>query len=127
MLRHDLLIYVHAKNPNELRMTREGEEQTVQVRGLLESNDGQVLRAASLDGLGILVQPSYIVYDDIVAGRLVPVLNDWDLPRLQINIAYPSRKHLSAKVRSFIDFMADEFSREDFERKWTGYMGLKAA
>lgn len=127
LLRHDLLIYVHAKNPNELRMTREGEEQTVQVRGLLESNDGQVLRAASLDGLGILVQPSYIVYDDIVAGRLVPVLNDWDLPRLQINIAYPSRKHLSAKVRSFIDFMADEFSREDFERKWTGYMGLKAA
>lgn len=77
--------------------------------------------------MGILVQPSYIVYDDIVAGRLVPILNDWDLPRLQINIAYPSRKHLSAKVRSFIDFMVDEFNRNDYERKWTSFMGLRGA
>lgn len=97
------------------------------VQGLLESNDGQVLRAAALEGLGILVQPSYIVYDDIVAGRLVPVLNDWDLPRLQINIAYPNRKHLSARVRSFIDFMVDEFARHEYERKWTSYLGLRGA
>lgn len=99
----------------------------VTVQGLLESNDGQVLRAAALEGLGILVQPSYIVYDDIVAGRLVPVLNDWDLPRLQINIAYPNRKHLSARVRSFIDFMVDEFARHEYERKWTSYLGLRGA
>jgi DNA-binding transcriptional LysR family regulator len=119
---HDALVYVHANNPNELKFTRGGEQQTVTVRGLLESNDGQVLRAAALNGLGVLIQPSYIVYDDIVAGRLVPVLNDWDLPRLQINIAYPSRKHLSAKVRSFIDFMVEEFDANDYERKWTGFM-----
>ena len=77
-----------------------------------------------LDGLGILVQPSYIVYDDIVAGRLVPVLDDWDLPRLTVNLAYPSRKHLSAKVRTFIDFMAEHFARMDYERKWTGRFGV---
>jgi len=124
---HDFLLYVYANNANELRLSRDHETQTVTVQGLLESNDGQVLRAASLDGLGILVQPSYIVYDDIVAGRLIPILNDWDLPRLQINIAYPSRKHLSAKVRSFIDFMVDEFARNDYERKWTRYMGLGGA
>ena len=87
---------------------------------LLESNDGQILRAAALDGLGILVQPTYIVYDDIVAGRLVPVLDDWDLPRLMINLAYPSRKHLSAKVRTFIDFIAEHFARMEYQRKWTG-------
>lgn len=90
------------------------------VTGLLESNDGQVLRAAALDGMGILVQPTYIVYDDIVAGRLVPTLDDWDLPHLTINLAYPSRKHLSAKVRSFIDFMAAHFHKMEYERKWTG-------
>lgn len=118
---HDLLIYVHANNPRELKFTRAGEQRTVHVQGLLESNDGQVLRAGALNGLGILVQPSYILYDDIVAGRLVPVLNDWDLPRLQINIAYPSRKHLSARVRSFIDFMVEEFAANDYERKWTSY------
>lgn len=120
--RHNLLIYVHANNPNELKFTRHGERHSVTAQGLLESNDGQVLRAAALNGLGILVQPSYIVHDDIVAGRLVLVLDDWDLPRLQINIAYPSRKHLTAKVRSFIDFMIEEFEANDYEKKWTGHM-----
>ena len=119
---HKLLIYTYANNPNELRFTgRDGEVRTVAVQGLLESNDGQVLRAAALDGMGILVQPTYIVYDDIVAGRLVPTLDDWDLPHLRINLAYPSRKHLSAKVRSFIDFMAAHFHKMDYERKWTGH------
>lgn len=118
--RHKILIYTHANNPNELRFTRGDEQQTINVKGLLESNDGQVLRAAALDGMGILVQPSYIVYDDIVAGRLVPMLDDWDLPRLTVNLAYPSRKHLSAKVRTFIDFMAAHFEKMDYERKWTG-------
>ena len=90
---------------------------------MLDANDGQILRTAALDGLGILVQPSYIVYDDIVAGRLVPVLDKWDLPRLTVNLAYPSRKHLSAKVRTFIDFMAGHFAKMDYERKWCGRFG----
>ncbi len=124
LARHKLLIYSFANNPNELRFTRGGKTQTITVKGLLEANDGQVLRAAALDGLGILIQPTYILYDDIVAGRLVPVLDEWDLPRLTINLAYPSRKHLSAKVRTFIDFMAEHFMKMDYERKWTGRMGV---
>ncbi|MEJ7931111.1 LysR family transcriptional regulator [Ramlibacter sp. AN1015] len=117
---HQMLIYTHANNPHELRFTRGGEQRALTVGSLLESNDGQVLRAAALAGMGILVQPTYILYEDIVAGRLTPVLDDWDLPRLTINMAYPSRKHLSAKVRSFIDFMAEHFERMDYSRKWTG-------
>jgi len=117
---HKMLMYTHANNPNELRFTRGKEISTVTVKGLLESNDGQILRAAALDGMGILLQPTYILYEDIVAGRLVPVLDDWDLPRLNINLAYPSRKHLSAKVRTFIDFMVEHFDKMDYERKWTG-------
>ena len=119
LCRHKLLIYTYANNPNELRFTQGGQTSVVTVRGLLESNDGQVLRAAALDGMGILIQPTYILYEDIVAGRLVPVLDAWDLPHLTINLAYTSRKHLSAKVRSFIDFMAEYFERMQYERKWT--------
>ena len=120
--RHALLLYVYAKNPNELSFTRGAQRESVAVHGLLESNDGQVLRAAALNGHGILVQPSYILYDDVVAGRLVPVLDEWELPQLTINIAYPNRKHLSAKVRAFINFMVDEFAAHEYERKWTGRM-----
>jgi DNA-binding transcriptional LysR family regulator len=85
----------------------------------MQSNDGQIIRAAALKGLGILIQPNYIVYDDVVAGRLIPVLNEWDLPRLTINIAYPGRKHLPAKARVFIEFLTQHFKDMDFERKWT--------
>ncbi len=121
---HQLLIYTYANNPYELRFTRDGVTTAVQIKGTAESNDGQVLRAAALDGLGILILPTYIVYEDMVAGRLVPVLDEWDLPRLTVNLAYPSRKHLSAKVRTFIDFMAEHFSRMDYEQKWTGRFGV---
>ena len=120
---HKMLIYTLSNNPNELRFSRGGATTTVTVKGVLDANDGQILRTAALDGLGILVQPSYIVYDDIVAGRLVPVLDEWDLPRLTINLAYPSRKHLAAKVRTFIDFMAAHFVKMDYERKWCGRFG----
>lgn len=123
LARHALLVYIHANNPHELRFTRDGETSTIAIKGLLESNDGQVLRAAALDGLGILIQPTYILYEDIVAGRLVPVLDAWDLPRLTVNLAYPSRKHLSAKVRTFIDFIAEHFRRMEYERKWTARFG----
>ena len=124
LLHHKMLIYTHANNPNELRFNRDGQSTAVNVKGLLDANDGQILRVAALDGLGILVQPSYIVYEDIVAGRLVPVLDEWDLPRLTINLAYPSRKHLSAKVRTFIDFTVEHFAKMDYERKWTGRFGM---
>jgi DNA-binding transcriptional LysR family regulator len=124
LCKHKLLIYTYANSPNEMRFTREGVATVVAARGLLEANDGQVLRAAALDGLGILVQPTSILYDDIVAGRLVPVLDEWDLPRLTVNLAYPSRKHLSAKVRTFIDFIAEHFARMEYERKWTGRFGV---
>lgn len=124
LCRHKLLIYTYANNPNELRFARDGQTSVINVRALLESNDGQVLRAAALDGMGILIQPTYILYEDIVAGRLVPVLDAWDLPRLTVNLAYPSRKHLSAKVRSFIDFMVEYFARMDYERKWTARLNV---
>ncbi|MBI2746077.1 MAG: LysR family transcriptional regulator [Burkholderiales bacterium] len=124
LAQHKLLIYTYANNPGELRFTRDGQTTALQVKGLLESNDGQILRAAALDGMGILVQPTYIVYDDMVAGRLVPVLDEWDLPHLTVNLAYPSRKHLSAKVRTFIDFMAEHFVKMNYEQKWTGRFGV---
>ena len=89
------------------------------VHGVLEANDGQVIRAAAIRHLGILLQPMYIIDDDVVAGRLVPVLAEWELQRLTINVAYPTRRHLPAKVRCFVDFLVEQFAANDFERRWT--------
>lgn len=120
LAQHDLLVCSHAKEPNRLHLTgRDGSQRTLEIKSLMQSNDGQIIRAAALEGLGILIQPNYIIYDDIVAGRLVPVLDEWDLPRLSINIAYQGRKHLPARVRVFIDFLVQHFEEMDYERKWT--------
>ena len=119
LAKHRLLIYNLANHPNELRLTRNGTETAVPIQGLLEANDGQVVRAAALKHLGILMQPMYIIHEDVVAGRLVPVLTEWELQRLTINIAYPTRRHLPAKVRCFVDFLVEQFGVNDFERRWT--------
>jgi DNA-binding transcriptional LysR family regulator len=117
--RHDMLLYTYSNRHDELVFRRGDETRSLKVKGLLEANDGQVLRAAALDGLSILVQPRYVIHDDIVAGRLVPVLDEWDLPRLQMNIAFQSRRHMSAKVRTFIDFLVAHFERMEYDHKWT--------
>lgn len=119
---HDFLVYTLARNPYELDLSRGDQQRWVKIQGVLESNDGQVLRAAAIAGHGILIQPLYIVHDDVVAGRLMPVLDDWELPRLTINIAYQSRRHLAPKIRAFIDFMLERIEQQDFRRKWAAPM-----
>jgi DNA-binding transcriptional LysR family regulator len=119
LTRHRLLIYNLANHPNELRLVRHGATTSVPIQGVLEANDGQVVRAAALKHLGILMQPMYIIHEDVVAGRLVPLLTEWELQRLTINIAYPTRRHLPAKVRCFVDFLVEQFAANDFERRWT--------
>jgi DNA-binding transcriptional LysR family regulator len=119
LARHKVLNYGLADNPRELAFCRTGESVLVKIKPLLESNDGQILRAAALDGMGILVQPKYIVFDDIMAGRLVPVLDEWDLPRLTINIAFQTRAHMPMKVRLFIDALVERFRENEYERHWT--------
>ncbi|WP_447588041.1 LysR substrate-binding domain-containing protein [Aquipseudomonas campi] len=116
---HDLLIYTHANNPLTLNFTRKDERASIKIDPMMETNDGQIVRAAAISGAGILIQPKYIIYDDIVAGRLIPVLSDWDLPRLTINIAFQNRRYMPAKTRLFIDFLVAHFQANDFERKWT--------
>ena len=70
------------------------------------------------------MQPKYILYEDLVAGQLVSVLDDWDLPQLTVNIAFQSGRHMSAKVRTFIDFLVAHFERMDYHHKWTAFNRL---
>lgn len=118
LLNHDVLIYSHANEPRKLKFTRGDEESVIKIDPVLESNDGQILCAAAKTGAGILIQPMYIIYDDVVSGALVPVLSDWDLPRLTINIAFQERRYMPARTRLFIDFLLENFQRKEYERYW---------
>ncbi len=66
-----------------------------------------------LQGAGIAMLGTEVIGDDLASGRLVPLLVDELPPReLPIHVVYASRRHLSAKVRSFVDFLVDRFASE---------------
>jgi DNA-binding transcriptional LysR family regulator len=91
----------------------------VRIGAALDCNDGQVIRQAAIAGLGILIQPLYIVQADIDAGLLVPVLLDWQLPMLTMNIVYQNRERLPAKIRVFNDFLVSYVRKVSKNEIWS--------
>ena len=87
-----------------------GLEHVVKVPSVMRANNGDTARAAALAGVGVIWQPSFLVGDALRDGRLVPLLPGYRMADLDILAVYPSRRHLSAKVRVRIDFLADAFN-----------------
>jgi DNA-binding transcriptional LysR family regulator len=79
---------------------------SVRVSGNLISNSGDTLRTAARQGVGICLVPGFLISDDLDAGRLVRLLSEYRPVEFAMNAVYPHRHHLSAKVRSFIDLLA---------------------
>jgi len=84
----------------------------VQVTGRVEANSPHAIAAAARAGLGFARLPEMIVHADIAAGRLVPVLADYEIGDLGIFVVYPHRERVPAKLRLFIDHIADWFEAE---------------
>ena len=96
----------------------------VRLSGNLIVNHLEAQRVIVLQGAGIAMLGTEVIGNDLAAGRLVPLLVDEVPPReLPINVVYASRRHLSAKVRSFVDFLADRFSDETL---WPSLEQIKA-
>lgn len=105
---HDCLRNTTMQTTHEWTFMRgDGTSWPVDVSGPLTANNGDALRVAALNGLGLTLLPSFIVGVDIQAGHLVPVLDDFVEQRLSIHAVYPTARHLSPKVRAFVDFLSD--------------------
>jgi len=112
LARHNCLTYEYVSPRNQWRFRdRAGAERTVRVAGNLHSNNGDLLAEAAARGAGIVFEPAFIVGPDVRAGRLVPLLQDFEPPPVPIYAVYPSRKHLSAKVRQFVEFLVARFGQ----------------
>ncbi|RFP19512.1 MULTISPECIES: LysR family transcriptional regulator [unclassified Duganella] len=111
LLQHSCIGYSYAATADEWQLLdANGQPHTVKVRCVMHTNNGDTARGAALGGLGVIWQPSFLVGADLRAGRLVRVLPDYHMPDIDVLAVYPSRRHLSAKVRVMIDFLVDEFS-----------------
>ncbi len=86
-----------------------GDLKRLDVQGNLRSNASDALRTAAIRGCGLVNLPMYIVYKDLQNGRLSTVLDKFEAPKRPIHAVYLHRMHLSAKVRTFVDFLHDRF------------------
>jgi DNA-binding transcriptional LysR family regulator len=88
----------------------DGTRHTPRITFRHRSNNGSMLAALAAAGVGVTLEPDFIVAPALREGRLVRVLADYRTPRAPISAVYPSRRHLSAKVRSFVDFLAERYA-----------------
>ena len=111
LARHPCLTYEYMPVRNVWPFRgKDGREHAVRVTGPLHSNNGDLLAAAAVAGVGIAYEPEFILGPDLKAGRLVPILASYTSPLGPIYAVYPSRRYLTAKVRAFVDFLAQRFA-----------------
>jgi len=88
-------------------MRRGGEHVRVQGRYVLAVDDGNAYLAAGLAGLGVLWLPDYMAKEALAHGELQPLFEDWEFDPMPMYVAYPPNRHVSAKLRVFIDWVIE--------------------
>jgi DNA-binding transcriptional LysR family regulator len=89
-----------------------GNPVVARVSGNLIATDRETLRAAAIAGIGLWLAPPYMIFDLLASGALVPLLPDYQASELEIVALYPHRRHMTAKLRAFIDMLVDEFANQ---------------
>lgn len=111
LVHHDCLRYTLAEKPDVWTFQdADGASHAVAVRGSLQANTGIALRAAAIGGMGIAATADFIVRKALQDGSLAPVLPGYRLAPRALYALYPKSRHLSPKVRCFIDFAAQHYA-----------------
>ncbi len=116
LVEHNCLQYTYYPYGDEWRFENaNGDPVGVKIAGNVVSNSAETLRFLLASGQGIFLAPSFIVFDEVAAGRLVRIMPDYRAVEFTISAIYPNRSHLPTKVRLFIDLLAERFAEH---RKW---------
>jgi len=94
-----------------LVMQRAGERVQAQGRYVVAVDDGNAYLEAGLAGMGILWLPHYMARQALDSGELVPVFEDWHLESMPMHVAFPPNRHISIKLRVFIDWIVELMAR----------------
>lgn len=118
LARHQCLAYSYTDRG--LVWEFEGPEgrEMVKVNGFLKANNGDILRMAAVAGMGIVAQPAFLMNEELRSGQLVPLLQHYPTPDYAVYAVYPSHRHLTAKVRTFVDFLAAEWGAHPPWEAW---------
>ncbi|MBT7944024.1 MAG: LysR family transcriptional regulator, partial [Alphaproteobacteria bacterium] len=111
---HNCLMYSYLLNQNEWSFQGPDGEISVKVSGNIRANNGDALRAAAREGAGLLLSPTFIVNEDLRNGRLKTVMTEFMKTDLAIYAVYPHNRYVSAKVRAFVDFLAERYGPKPY-------------
>ena len=112
---HNIIAYQYQESATDWHFLAQDKEQiTVPVSGSIQMNNSLALREALLGGIGITRTPTFVVGEDIAAGKLVSLLPNYQTLEVSIYLVYPQRRHLSPKVRTFVDFVAARISSDPY-------------
>jgi DNA-binding transcriptional LysR family regulator len=106
------LHYGHLAVENHWSLAGPDGEHSVTIQGAMCSNNGEVLRDAAIQGLGITLLPTFIVANALHQGQLTIVLPDYHPAEISIYVLYPVNRHLSTKIRLFVDFLVTRFQHQ---------------
>lgn len=109
---HECLIYTGNDPPDEWVFEHAGERIVQRVRGSVQTNNGELLRALAVAGQGIVFQPGFVVGDEIASGSLVQILTGYAALERTVFAIYPSGRFVPAKVRAFTDIITTELGKQ---------------
>ncbi|MBC7781601.1 MAG: LysR family transcriptional regulator [Proteobacteria bacterium] len=128
LAQHRCLGYAYTRGGVEWELGGAGGPHVIALRGPLRANNGDLLCQASIAGVGIALQPTFICAGALARGELEVLLPAFPPPELSIHAIYASRRHLSAKVRTFVDFLVTNLGEATWEHGSTPQdTGLKPA
>ena len=114
LAQHDVLAYSLLAMGETWEFTGPEGPVSVRVKPRLRTNSGDTCRAVALRQGGIILQPSFMVQDDLKTGALVEVLPRYRSVELGIHAVYPTRKHVLPKVRLLIDYLAAALAKQSW-------------
>ena len=110
LIEHQCLVYSLLRDFEYWHLSdAKGKVIKTKIRPYLKSSTGEFLRDAAVAGMGIVLAPSFIVYKEIERGALVPILKDYKPPQINAFAIYPQTRHLSQRVRAFVDLLVKRF------------------
>ena len=109
LAKHTIIAYSYLSTKDEWQFVGPEGKISIQTRPCMHTNSGETCRAAALAHQGVILQPTFLVGQDIVEGRLVELLPQYRGAEFGIYAVYPTRKHVPTKVRVLIDFLINCF------------------
>jgi DNA-binding transcriptional LysR family regulator len=113
---HSVIAYTYLATKDEWHFDGPQGRVSVRTQPAIHTNSGDTCRIVALAHQGVVLQPSFLVGDDLAAGRLVELMPEFRAIELGIYAVYPTRKYVSPKVRVLIDFLAERFAQAGFAK-----------